>query len=376
MRKLPYGKQSISDEDIRAVVDTLKSDFLTTGPRVKEFEDAFAQRVGAKYAVAVSNGTAALHLACLAAGLKPGEELITTPLTFVASANCALYCGARPVFADVCEKDGLIDPKEIRKKVSPLTKVVLPVHWTGKPCNMKEIKHIANENGLLVIEDACHALGSEYESTVIGDCAYSDMCVFSFHPVKHITSAEGGMITTNSRDLHEKLLLLRNHGITRDSAKLHSKEPWMNEMQTLGFNYRLSDLQSALGLSQLKRVDEFVKRRCEIAGLYRNLLPRSWLFEEVEELSSAYHLFVVKVPDREGVFRRLRERDILPQVHYIPVYYHPYYTDLGYRKGLCPVAERIYEQILSLPLFVGLSDEEVEYVSKVLKDVVPEEPKD
>lgn len=363
---IPYGKQSIDKADIDVVAEILKSDFLTTGPKINEFEKKFAKFVNAKYGVAVSNGTAALHLACLAANLKEGEELITTPMTFVASANCALYCGAKPVFVDIKEENGLIDEELIEKKITPKTKVILPVHLGGLPCNMKKIKTIAKKYKLIVIEDACHALGSKYLGTSIGDCAYSDMAVFSFHPVKHITTGEGGMITTNSKVLYEKLLLLRTHGITKNSTEFvnENEGPWYYEMQELGFNYRITDFQCALGISQLSRVETFINKRITIAKKYDKAFSKIEGVEIIktpEDYKNAYHLYIVKVKDKETrlrLFNYLKEKDILCQVHYIPVYWHPYYERLGYKKGICPQAEKFYERIISIPIFPLLKREE------------------
>jgi UDP-4-amino-4,6-dideoxy-N-acetyl-beta-L-altrosamine transaminase/pseudaminic acid cytidylyltransferase len=358
---IPYGKQTIDKVDIKAVSDVLGSEFLTTGPRVKEFEEKFASFVNVKYAVVVSNGTAALHLACLAAGLKKGEELITTPMTFAASANCALYCGAKPVFVDIKE-NGLIDESLIEKRVTPKTKIIIPVHIGGLPCDMEKIQAIAKRYKLVVIEDACHALGAEYKGTKTGDCKYSDMAVFSFHPVKHITTGEGGMITTNSKVLYEKLLLLRTHGITRISDKLLNKKegPWFYEMQELGFNYRLTDFQCALGISQLTKIRRFVAKRLAIAKIYDTALSKIDGIEIIkpsEGCKDAYHLYVIKVKDAEtrlDLFNYLKSKGIFCQVHYIPVYWHPYYQTLGYKKGLCPNAEEFYGKIISIPMYPSL----------------------
>jgi perosamine synthetase len=296
---IPYGRQTIDKADIKAVSNTLASEFLTTGPKIGEFEKKFARFVGAKYAVAVSSGTAALHLAVLAVGLKNGDELITSPMTFAASANCALYCGAKPVFVDIKE-NGLIDEKLIEDKITPETKIMIPVHLGGLPCDMKKIDAIAKRHKLIVIEDACHALGSEYLGTKIGDCKYSDMAVFSFHPVKHITTGEGGMITTNSKVYYEKLLLLRTHGITRDPHNLINKKEglWFYEMQELGFNYRLTDFQSALGISQLNKVKEFIKKRITIAIKYDQAFSKIDGIEIIktpEGCKNVYHLYTLKV---------------------------------------------------------------------------------
>lgn len=370
---IPYGRQTIDNADIKAVSDTLASEFLTTGPKIYEFEKKFASFTGAKYAVAVSSGTAGLHLACLVAGLKKGEELITSPMTFAASANCALYCGAKPVFVDI-KNNGLIDENLIEKKITPKTKIMIPVHLGGLPCDMKKIKAIAKRHKLIVIEDACHALGSEYLGTKIGDCKYSDMAVFSFHPVKHITTGEGGMITTNSKELYEKLVLLRTHGITRDPAKLLNKNegPWFYEMQDIGFNYRITDFQCALGISQLSKVKKFIEKRMEIAKTYDKALSKIKGIEVIkppEGCKNAYHLYVIKVKNSEtrlNLFNHLKSKGILCQVHYIPVYRHPYYQKLGYKKGICLKAEEFYEKIISLPMFYGLNIDEQKKVIKVI----------
>lgn len=365
---IPYSKQNISEEDIQAVSATLRSDFLTNGPKIPEFEKEFAKSVGAEYAVAVSSGTAALHLACLAANLKQNDEIITSPMTFAASANCALYCGAKPIFVDI-NKQGLIDETKINEKISDKTKIILPVHYAGLPCNIKKIREIANQNNI-IIEDACHALGARYNNSKIGDCKYSDMTAFSFHPVKHITTGEGGMITTNSKYFYEKLLVLRNHGITKNQEKLIDKHegPWHQEIQELGFNYRITDFQCALGLTQLKKVELFVNKRREIANKYdqafKNRSDIEIIKEEADQFNS-YHLYVTKLKNKEirfNLFNYLKQKGILCQVHYIPVYWHPYYKLLGYEKGLCPKAEEFYERIISLPLFPSLKEEEQEYV--------------
>lgn len=372
---IPYGKQTIDESDVEAVVEVLKSDFLTTGPKVKEFEEKFAARVGAKYAVAVSSGTAALHVACLAAGLKSGDELVTSPLTFVASANCALYCGAKPVFADIKPENGLIDEELIEKKTNSRTKIIVPVHYAGLPCDMKKIKKIADKHKMVVIEDACHALGAEYKNTKIGDCKYSDMAVFSFHPVKHITTGEGGMITTSSEDLYEKLLLFRTHGITKDPGKLLNKEggPWFYEMQELGYNYRITDIQCALGTSQLGKLDKFVEKRREIAKKYDEAFSKIdgiEIIAEAAESKNAYHLYVIKVADRKirlKIFNYLKENGIFCQVHYIPVHWHPYYQRLGHKKEDCPEAGEFYNRIVSLPIYPGLEESEQNKIISLIK---------
>ncbi|MCX6762611.1 MAG: UDP-4-amino-4,6-dideoxy-N-acetyl-beta-L-altrosamine transaminase [Candidatus Moranbacteria bacterium] len=371
---IPYGRQTIDEEDIKAVVETLESDFLTTGPKIKEFEEKFASYVGAKYAVAVSSGTAALHLACLAADLKHGEELITSPMTFAASANCALYCDAKPVFADIKE-NGLVDESLIEEKINSKTKIIIPVHYAGLPCKMEKIKETADKHKLIVVEDACHALGAEYRNSKIGDCTYSDMAVFSFHPVKHITTGEGGMIATNSEKLYKKLLLLRSHGITKNPDELEKKEgePWFYEMQKLGFNYRITDIQCALGISQLEKIEKFVERRKEIAKKYDevfNNIDGVEIIEQSECCKNSYHLYVIKVKSKETrlkLFNYLKENDIFCQVHYIPVYWHPYYQKLGYKRGTCPKAEEFYERIISLPIYPGLKNKDQEKVIAIIR---------
>ena len=366
MHYIPYGRQSINDDDINEVVKVLKSDFLTTGPKIAEFEEKFAEYVGAEYAVAVSNGTAALHIACMAAGLKKGDEVITTPITFAASANCALYCGATPVFADINPDTYNIDYREIERHITPRTRAIIPVHYMGQPCDMDEIHKIAEKYNLLVIEDAAHAVGAEYRGRKIG--GLSDMTEFSFHPVKHITCGEGGIVTTNNRELYEKLKLYRTHGITRNVEEMNKFDgPWYYEQIDLGYNYRITDIQAALGISQLSRVEMFLARRREIALRYDEAFKNIegiTIPVQSEGTKSSYHLYVIKVDKkiRREMFEYLRGCNIGVNVHYIPVYTFPYYRENGYADVKCNNAEELYEQIISLPMYYGLTNEEQDYV--------------
>ena len=372
--KIPYGKQWISEDDIEAVSDILKSDFLTTGPTVTQFEKEFAKYVGSRYAVAVSNGTAALHLSAEALNVQEDSEVIVPPMSFAATSNCILYNSGKPIFADITER-GLIDPLEIEKNLDDKTEGLIPVHYMGLPCDLKKISEIAKENNLFVIEDACHALGAKYESEMIGNCRYSDLAVFSFHPVKHITTGEGGIITTNNKEVFSKLLMLRTHGITKDRTKYKVKttEPWYHEMHYLGYNYRLTDIQAALGLSQLAKIQKFIERRREIATMYNSFF--SEFDHEVEIISEnenefhSYHLYVVKLKNtkkRRELFEFLMNNNVYCQVHYIPIYWHPYYQKLGYRKKLCPRSEDFYERIISLPMYPAMTDDEIYYVLSLL----------
>lgn len=372
MHYIPYGRQSINEDDIKAVEEVLKSDFLTTGPKIAEFERKFADYVGAKYAVAVSNGTAALHIACMAAGIGKGDEVITTPITFAASANCALYCGATPVFADIDPVTYNISPESVKSHVTERTKAIIPVHYTGQTCDMDAIHKIADKYNLIVIEDAAHAVGAEYKGKKIG--SLSDMTEFSFHPVKHITCGEGGIVTTNREDLYEKLKLFRTHGITREEKFLHKVDgPWYYEQIDLGYNYRITDIQAALGISQLGRIDKFLEKRKKIAAKYdeafRNFdgieIP-----EQAEYSNSAYHLYVIKVDKsiRKALFEYLRANNIGVNVHYIPVYTFPYYREHGYENVKCENAEKLYESIISIPIYYDLSDEEQDYVIDKIKE--------
>ena len=375
---LPYGRQAIDEADIQAVVDVLRSDWLTTGPKVGEFEGAFAVRVGAAYAVSVSSGTAALHAAAFAAGLKAGDEAITTPMTFAATANCVLYQGATPVFADVCADTLNLDPAEVTKKISSKTRAILPVDYAGHPADLTAIVEIARRHGLLVIEDACHALGAEYSGRRVGSIA--DMTVFSFHPVKHITTGEGGMVTTNDPKLAETLRRFRNHGISSDARQRQSAGQWHYEMVLLGFNYRLPDIVCALGIEQLGKLDGNLARRREIAEIYTSAfceIPGVIPPAVRAEANPAWHLYPIRLDlaklttDRAQIFRALRAENIGVNVHYIPVHTHPYYRErFGYKGGEFPVAEDAYERLISLPMFHAMSDQDVQDVIAAVTKVL------
>jgi len=396
-----YGKQWIDDDDINAVMETLKSDFLTQGPKVKEFEDAICEYTGAKYCVAVANGTAALHIAVASLEIEQGKEGITSPNTFMATSNSMIYNRLKPVFADIDKKTYCIDPEKIKEKISEKTRLITPVHFAGQPCEMESIFKIAKEENIFVIEDASHAIGSKYtDGSKVGNCKYSDLTIFSFHPVKTITTGEGGAITTNSKELYDKLLLLRNHGITKNNSKFNTcpvksvqsknnkyltgvqhstlNEPWYHEMQLLGYNYRLTDIQASLGISQLKKLDNFVKRRREIVKKYNKAFNNTdWLTSPYEkpDVYSAFHLYVLQidfdqiVKSRKQVMEELRLKNIGTQVHYIPVHTQPYYRkNFGYKYGDYPIAEDYYEKALSIPLYPKMTDEDVYYViGKVLE---------
>ena len=371
---IPYGRQTIEDDDIQAVIDVLKSDYLTTGPKIAEFEKLVCEYTNTKYAVAISNGTAALHAACFAAGIGPGDEVITTPITFAASANCVLYCGGTPVFADIDPNTYNIDVDDVRRKITEKTKAIIPVHLAGQPCDMDAIHELAKENNLIVIEDGAHALGSVYKGQKIG--GLSDMTTFSFHPVKPITTGEGGMIMTNNEELYKRLVLFRSHGITRDEEFMTSNEgPWFYQQLFLGFNYRITDIQCALGVSQMKKLDKYLQRRREIAARYNEAfasVDNIVTPYQSDESNSGWHLYIIQVKgkNRKDVFEALREKGIGVNVHYIPVYYHPYYREHGYENTKCPIAEEVYEHIISLPIFPGLTDEEQDYVIEQVLDAV------
>ncbi len=380
MKPISYGKQFISEEDNNAVIEVLRSDFLTQGPKILEFEQAFAGYIGCKYAVAVANGTAALHLCALALNVKPGDNVITTPITFAASANCVLYCGGTIDFCDIDEQTYAIDINKLelllRSKPKGYYKGIIPVDFAGYPVNLEEIKRLAVEYGLWIIEDACHAPGgyffdSKKQKQMCGNGNYADMAIFSFHPVKHIATGEGGMITTNNEALYKKLLILRTHGITKDPELLNENHGgWYYEMQELGYNYRLTDIQAALGIYQLKRANQGIERRKEIASVYHKAFQGKPYIKGQSGVieGHAYHLYIIEVDNRLELYNYLRENLIYSQIHYIPVHLQPYYKKIGWKKGNMPFAENYYEKCLSLPMYPTLSDEEQNYVIQKIKD--------
>lgn len=392
MKPIPYGKQYINEEDIKVVVETLQSDYLTQGPKIAEFENAFAKYIGCKYAVAVSNGTAALHLSALTLNIQPGDKVITTPITFAASANCVRYCGGEIIFADIDPITYLLDINSVRALLhaSPegTYKGIIAVDFAGYPVNLEEYRKLADEFDLWIIEDACHAPGAYFTDSNgtkqnCGSGKYADLAIFSFHPVKHIATGEGGMITTNNEELYKRILLLRTHGITKeagvfqnsiefafgDQPDSHNLKPdvypgWYYEMQELGFNYRLTDFQAALGLSQLKRAEKGLKRRKEIAQAYFDILKEKCLIKGQSGFigGHGYHLYIIEVDNRKGLYEYLRKNNIFAQVHYIPVHLMPYYRQFGWKEGDLPNAEAYYKDCLSLPIYPTLSKQEQEFV--------------
>ena len=386
MGYIPYGKQDISEEDIASVVSVLKSDYLTQGPKVPEFENALANYCGSNHAIAVNSATSALHIACLALGLGEGDFLWTSPITFVASANCGLYCGAKIDFVDIDPRTYNMSIEALEKKLiqaqtaGMLPKVVVPVHLTGQPCDMKEIHTLACKYGFKIIEDASHAVGGKYQNLPIGNCKYSDITVFSFHPVKIITTAEGGAALTNNADLASKMNLFRSHGITKDENYFQKKSdgPWFYEQIALGFNYRMTELQAALGVSQLKRVNEFIDCRHQLAKRYNELLkdlPLTTPFQ-MEDGYSAFHLYVIRLDNKSinkshlEIFEALRSFGIGANLHYIPVYRHPYYRDMGFDQSEFPSAEQYYQEAISLPMFSSMSFKEQDQVVSALMKAV------
>lgn len=383
---IPYGRQNISEEDISAVVEVLRSDFLTQGPAVPRFEAAVAEYVGARHAVACSNATAALHMACMALGVGPGDIVWTSPNTFVASANCALYCGASVDFVDIDPVTWNMSPAALEEKLRAaeregrLPKVVIPVHFSGEPCDMAAIGALAKRYGFRVIEDAAHAIGAAYPGGKVGDCRHSDIVVFSFHPVKIITTGEGGLALTNDPEIASRLNLARSHGITRDPELMQGEPhgPWYYEQIGLGFNYRMTDMQAALGLSQMARLEEFLERRQQIADAYDAALaglPLTTPYRNPDN-RSALHLYVVRLgldriaKSHRQVFEELRASGIGVNLHYIPVYLQPHYRSLGFAPGHCPEAERYYAEAISLPIFATLSDTDQRFVIDKLGEVI------
>lgn len=369
--KLFYGHQYIDEADIKAVTDVLRSDFLTCGPQIGNLEKRLCELTGAKYAVACSNGTAALHMACQAAGIGEGDELITTPITFAASANCALYCGARPVFADINPETYNIDPACVKAKITEHTKAVVAVDYTGQAVELKPLLEMCHERGITLIEDGAHSIGTLYDGRPVGSIA--DMTTFSFHPVKTVTGGEGGAVLTNDPKLYQRLKLFQTHGITREPELLQheSHGSWYYEQIELGMNYRMTDMQAALISSQLDKLPLFQKRRKEIVAKYDQAfsrIPELFVQKEIPESDTTRHLYILRIRpekltiDRKQFFEAMAAENICCNVHYIPVYYHPYYEKLGYQKGLCPNAEKLYSEIMSLPLYYSLTDQDVDDV--------------
>ncbi|WDT87148.1 UDP-4-amino-4,6-dideoxy-N-acetyl-beta-L-altrosamine transaminase [Alteromonas sp. 009811495] len=383
---IPYGRQHLDESDIKAVLDTLKSDWLTQGPAIPKFESAFADYCSASYAVAVNSATSALHIACLALGVGPGDCVWTSPNSFVASSNCALYCGAGIDFVDIDLQTGNMCVDALKYKLENaeanncLPKVVIPVHFAGQPCDMAQIRALSKRYGFFVIEDASHAVGARYQDKSVGSCEFSDICVFSFHPVKIITTMEGGMALTNSMELADKMRMLRSHGITNDPAMMteDSHGPWYYQQITLGFNYRMTDVEAALGLSQLDKLDTFVEKRNALAAYYdKSLCDQANIAPLIQhnDTYSSYHLYVVRVKSLDStthttLVTQLRESGIFAHVHYIPIHLQPYYQNLGFKKGDYPNAERYYQQAITLPMFPDLSENDVaSIVSTLIKHV-------
>ncbi|MBK8620475.1 MAG: UDP-4-amino-4,6-dideoxy-N-acetyl-beta-L-altrosamine transaminase [Saprospiraceae bacterium] len=383
---IPYGRQHITEEDIRAVIETLQSDFLTQGPKIREFEEAFAKYIGCSYAVAVANGTAALHLCTMALEVKEGQKVITTPITFAASANCVKYCGGDVVFADIDPETYLLDYNEVKKLLSSSPKGtysgIIPVDFAGQTVDLEKFRHLADEYGLWIIEDACHAPGGFFtdstgQNQLCGNGKYADLAIFSFHPVKHIACGEGGMITTNDEELYKQINRLRSHGITKgDDPYLNSVEwasgesdmgtypGWYMEMQQLGYNYRLTDMQSALGISQLQRADAGLIRRREIAEKYAiSFDGKDFIYGQSGfHTNHAYHLYVIEVKNRLGLYNELRKNGIYAQIHYVPTHLMPYYKQFGWKEGDLPHAEKYYSRCISLPMYPTLTDEQQDFV--------------
>ena len=377
-KKLFYGHQLIDENDINAVTDVLKSDYLTCGPKVLEFENELAKYTKSKYAVAVSNGTAALHCACIAAGISNGDEVITTPITFAASANCVLYCGAKPIFADINKETYNIDPSCVEKLINSKTKAIIAVDYTGQAVEHEKLRKICDDYNLVFIEDAAHSIGTKYNGKPIGSLA--DMTCFSFHPVKTITCGEGGAITTNNKEYYDKLVLAHSHGITHNNIIEKDKlGSWYYEQILLGYNYRLTDIQSALAISQLKKINYFIERRKEITKKYNDAfsnIPEIILQKEIIESDTCRHLYIIRLNldklncTRKEFFDAMIFENVQCQIHYIPVYWFPFYQNMGYNRGLCPVAEEIYNSIITIPLFPAMTDNDVDDVIKAVKKCI------
>lgn len=378
-KKIFYGHQYLDEADIQAVVDVLRGDFLTCGPNITSLEKALCELTGAKYCIAISNGTAALHVACMAAGVGPGDEVITTPITFAASANCALYCGATPVFADINPETYNIDPKDIERKITDKTKAVVAVDFTGQAVEIEAIRAICDKHNLIFIEDGAHSIGTNYNGVPVGGLA--DMTTFSFHPVKTVTGGEGGAVLTNDEAIYEKLQLYRSHGITRkESLMEHECEGgWYYEMVDLGYNYRMTDFQAALIESQLKKLPQFKARRKKIVNRYNEAfadMPEIFVQKEIPQSDTTRHLYIIQLQldkitcSRKEIYDALAAENVQCNVHYIPVYYFPYYERLGYKKGLCPNAEAAYEGVISIPLYPAMTDEDVEDVITAIRKVI------
>lgn len=379
---LPYGRQSIDDDDIAAVVEALRSDFLTTGPRVADFETALADATGARFVATVSSGTAALHAAYRAVGIRPDDEVVMPALTFAATANAALYLGARPVFADVDRETGTLDPESAERVITRRTRAIVAVDYAGHPADYDALRDIATRRGLALVDDAAHSLGATDRGRKIGELA--DVATLSFHPVKHITTGEGGAVLSRDPDVHHNVVEFRSHGMVREESRLRRHEgPWYHEMQSLGFNYRLTDVQSALGMSQLRRLPQFLERRRQIAARYDRDLAGLEAFRipgRRDGVEPAWHLYVLRVDGnpadsagkRRLAYEALRRHGIGVQVHYLPVYRHPYYEDLGYPAGLCPAAEDFYSRAVSIPIFPAMTDAEVDRVVEAVREVAAE----
>lgn len=374
---IPYGHQWIDNADIEEVVKVLKSDWITQGPKVKEFEENLAKYCGCKYAVVFNSGTSALHAAYFILNAKKADEFITSPNTFVATSNAGLYLGAKHVFTEVEKDTGNIDISKIEEKITEKTKFIVPIHYAGHPADMEGIYELAKKYELYIIEDACHSLGAKYKGEKVGNCKHSDMTIFSFHPVKHITTGEGGAILTKNEKYYEKLLMFRSHGITKRNFINESDGDWYYEMHFLGYNFRMTDIQASLGISQLRKIDKFVKRRREIASLYQNYFKENIYFDtpvEKDYAYSSYHLYPIRLKDeyknkKKTIFSKMRENKLGVQVHYIPIYFHPYYQKLKFKKGIYPIAEDFYRREISIPLYPSMKDTDVNYVVEKIFEI-------